>query len=335
MDVNTNLDPEIAAALAASPIGGIDFGSFTIDTVPQIRDAMATMPRPELPPPAVPSREVVVDVNADGASPTLRVYEPEGRAAPRPCVYWIHGGGYLFGTGLDRDPRLERWASELDAVVVSVEYRLAPEHPYPAPLHDCYAGLEWTAGHHGNLGIDPDRIVVAGASAGGGLGAALALLARDRGEIDLAYQLLIYPMIDDRNVTASSRIDGAPVWSRAANLLGWRAYLGREPGGDDVPKYAAPARESDLAGLPKTFIGVGSLDVFRDEDIDYAQRLLAAGVPTELHVYPGAPHGFEMITPTAGVAVRCQRDIDDALRRATQPVAEDVPAPSAAGDSAP
>ncbi len=318
MDVEANLDPEIAAALAASPIGGIDFGSFTIDSVPQIRDAMAAMPRPELPPPVVPSREVVVDASRDGASPTVRVYEPDGGSAPRACVYWIHGGGYLFGTGLDRDPRLERWAADLDAVVVSVEYRLAPENPYPAPLHDCYAGLEWTARHHDDLGIDRNRIVVAGASAGGGLAAGLALLARDRGEIDLAYQLLIYPMIDDRNVTASSRIDGAPVWSRAANLLGWHAYLGREPGGDDVPAYAAPARETDLTGLPKTFIGVGTLDVFRDEDIDYALRLLAAGVPTELHVYPGAPHGFEMITPTAGVAVRCQRDIDDALARATQ-----------------
>jgi acetyl esterase/lipase len=319
MDVVTNLDPEIAVALAASPIGGIDFGSFSIDTVPQIRDAMATMPRPELPPPVVPSREVVVDESSDGASPTVRVYEPESGSASRPCVYWIHGGGYLFGTGLDRDPRLERWAADLDAVVVSVEYRLAPEHPYPAPLHDCYAGLEWTARHHDDLGIDRDRIAVVGASAGGGLAAGLALLARDRGEIGLAYQLLIYPMIDDRCVTTSSRIDRAPVWSRAANLLGWRAYLGREPGGDDVPSYAAPARETELAGLPKTFIGVGSLDVFRDEDIDYALRLLAAGVSTELHVYPGAPHGFEMITPTAGVAVRCQRDIDDALRRATAP----------------
>jgi acetyl esterase/lipase len=266
----------------------------------------------------VPSREVVVDESADGASPAVRVYEPDGASGPRPCVYWIHGGGFMFGSGLDRDVRLERWAAELDAVVVSVEYRLAPEHPYPAPLNDCYAGLEWTARHHDELGVDPERIVVAGASAGGGLAAGLALLARDRGEIELAYQLLIYPMIDDRNETASSRIDGAPVWSRAANLLGWRAYLGRDVGSGDVPTYAAPARETDLSGLPKTFIGVGTLDVFRDEDIDYALRLLAAGVPTELHVYPGAPHGFEMITPTAGVAVRCQRDIDDALLRAVR-----------------
>jgi acetyl esterase/lipase len=318
MDVDATLDPEIAIALATLPIGGVDFGTFTIDSVSQIRDAMAAMPRPELPPPTVPSREVVVDESADGASPTVRVYEPDSGSAARACLYWIHGGGYMFGSGLDRDVRLERWAAELDAVVVSVEYRLAPEHPYPAPLHDCYAGLAWTARQHDELGIHPNRIVVAGASAGGGLAAGLALLARDRGEIELAYQLLIYPMIDDRNETASSRIDGAPVWNRAANLLGWRAYLGRDPGGDDIPKYAAPARETDLAGLPKTFIGVGTLDVFRDEDIDYALRLLAAGVPTELHVYPGAPHGFETITPTVGVAVRCQRDIDDALLRATR-----------------
>ncbi|HXY94735.1 MAG TPA: alpha/beta hydrolase [Acidimicrobiia bacterium] len=323
MDVDATIDPEIAAALAESPIGQIDFGSWDVTTVPTMRAAMENMPRPELPPPTVSSRDVVVDTTDDGAEPALRIYG-EGGAGGRACIYWIHGGGYMFGSGLMRDARLERWAEEYDCVVVSVEYRLAPEHPYPAPLDDCYAGLAWTARNAGDLGIDPGRIAVVGASAGGGLAAGLALLARDRGEVAVDYQLLIYPMIDDRNRTASSRIVGAPVWSRDANLLGWRAYLGTDPGGDDVPVYAAPARATDLAGLPPTFIGVGTLDVFRDENLDYALRLLAAGVPTEVHVYPGACHGFEMIMPFADVSQRCQRDIDDALGRALQPRATDV-----------
>jgi acetyl esterase/lipase len=177
----------------------------------------------------------------------------------------------------------------------------------------------WTAQHAAELGIDPARIAIAGASAGGGLAAGLALLARDRGEVNACLQLLIYPMIDDRCTSASSQMGEAAIWSRGANLLGWRAYLGHEPGAVDVSPYAAAARATDLAGLPPAFIGVGTLDVFRDEDIEYAARLLAAGVPTELHVYPGAPHGFESFAPGAAVSQRFSRDIDDALRRALQP----------------
>jgi acetyl esterase/lipase len=247
---------------------------------------------------------------------TVRVYRPPARQDGRPCIYWIHGGGYILGSALVDDPRLERWSDEFGCVVVSVDYRLAPEHPFPAPLDDCYAGLAWTTSAAVELGIDPARIVIGGASAGGGLAAALALLARDRAEITPAFQLLIYPMIDDRAPHPSSGISGAPIWSPAANKLGWTAYLGRQPGSDDVPAYAAAARASDLRGLPPAFIAVGTLDVFRDEDIAYASRLLAAGVPTELHVYPGAPHGFDSLLPSAAVSLRCQRDMDDALRRA-------------------
>ena len=249
----------------------------------------------------------------------VRIYTPtEGSGSPAtdaPAILWIHGGGYMFGTGLGEDPRLARWCDALDAVVVSVEYRLAPEHPYPAPLEDCYAALAWTVRHAVDLGIDPARIAVAGASAGGGLAAALALLARDRAEYALAYQLLIYPMIDDRMATRSSTLDTV-IWTTKANALGWRAYLGHEPGVDGVPGYAAASRADDLTGLPPAWIGVGALDVFRDENIEYAQRLLGAGVPAELHVYPGAPHGFESMCPDAAVARQCSSDIDAALRRA-------------------
>jgi len=309
MDGRADLDPEVAEAFATLPLASVDFGTYTYADLPMVREMMATQPRPPLPP-----TKTVSDVRSAGDVP-VRVYRPEGAPPSAPAVLWVHGGGYIFGTGLDEDARLNGWADAFGCVIVSVEYRLAPEHPYPAPLEDCYTALTWMAGNAGELGINPGHIVIVGQSAGGGLAAGLALLARDRGEVPVAYQLLIYPMIDDRDVTASSRIN-AVVWSPGANLLGWRAYLGDLYGRDDVPIYAAPSRAKDLAGLPPTFIGVGTLDVFRDEDITYALDLLAAGVPTELHVYPGAPHGFEMVAPGTGVARRARRDIDDALGRA-------------------
>lgn len=314
MDVDVHLDPEIAEALAASNVGAMDFGTIEYDRLPGLRTAMNEA-RPPAPPSDVVHRDVQVPGLDGDPDVTLRIFTPPGKATGRGVLYWIHGGGYMFGSALVPEPKLERYASEFGCVVVSVEYRLAPETPYPGPLHDCYAGLQWTVAHADELGIDPARLVIGGQSAGAGLAAALALLARDRGEIAISYQLLIYPMIDDRNTTVSSQINRAPVWPRPANLLGWRAYLGREPGGDDVPAYAAPARAEDLSGLPPAWIGVGTLDVFRDEDIIYGLRLLEAGVPVELHTYAGAPHGFEGITPDADVARRCQRDIEEALRR--------------------
>src|SRR5262249_54678602 len=162
-------------ALAQTPIGSIDFGSWSLETVPEMRAMMQNMPRPELPPPTVDTRDVVVDATPDGHTPTVRIYGADAQRS-RPCVYWIHAGGYLFGSALMREPRLERWSEEFDCVVVSVEYRLAPESPYPAPLDDCHAGLLWTFRHAGELGIDPARIVITGASAGGGLAAGLTLL---------------------------------------------------------------------------------------------------------------------------------------------------------------
>ncbi|MFI5040348.1 MAG: alpha/beta hydrolase [Acidimicrobiales bacterium] len=315
MDGTTDLDPEVAAAFALSPMASIDIGALSFADLPALREGMDSMPRPPLPSTTTVSEERVVPGLHGASDAAVRVYRPANVAAPAPVVLWIHGGGYLFGSGLTEDARLNGWAEALGCVVVSVEYRLAPEHPYPAPLEDCYAALRWTSDQADELGIDPDHLVIVGQSAGGGLAAGLALLARDRAEVAVSAQLLIYPMIDDRNTTPSSRLN-AVVWSPAANVLGWRAYLGSHYGETDVPIYAAPSRASDLKGLPPTFIGVGTLDVFRDEDIAYALALLAAGVETELHVYPGAPHGFEMITPDAAVARRFRHDIDDALARA-------------------
>ena len=245
---------------------------------------------------------------------------PDAGWRPRPCVYWIHGGGYIFGSALTIDPRLNRWVEALDCIVVAVDYRLAPEHPYPTPLEDCYTGLIWTHRNAERLGIDPARVVVAGASAGAGLAAAVGLLARDRGGPRPMHQVLIYPMLDDRQITPSSQLDGTVVWGRSANQLGWRAYLGPQAGTADVPAYAAPARAADLTGLAPAFLSTGAADLFRDETIAYASRLLEAGVPAELHVYPGAPHGFDVMVPTADVSRRFDAELTGALRSALHPV---------------
>lgn len=237
----------------------------------------------------------------------LRVVGEASAVAPRPCVYAIHGGGLVLGTRKTDDLRLGRWSKQLGVLGVSVEYRLAPEHPYPAALDDCTRGLEWVFDHADELGVDPERIGVFGLSAGGGLSAALTQRWRDEGRPPLAFQLLDSPMLDDRQRTPSSRATDLPVWNHESNRFGWDAYLGDLAGSDDVPPHAAPARATDLSGLPPAFVMVGSVDGFRDEDVDYATRLNQAGVPTELHVYPGGPHGF---TAFPGIPLADQADAD-------------------------
>ncbi len=244
----------------------------------------------------------------------VRVHRPRGLDARLPCLYSIHGGGYVAGTYESDDVKFDRWCQEFGIVGVSVEYRLAPETPYPGPLEDCYTGLRWTFEHADELGIDPQRVGITGVSAGGGLCAALALLVRDRGELRVQFQLLDCPMIDDRRTTPSSRLDDLLIWSRASNEFGWRSYLGELHGRDDVPVYAAAARADDLSGLPEAYVCVGGADGFRDEDILYAMRLYDAGVPTELHVYPGAPHGVAIFLGTS-IARRYNADQRDWLRR--------------------
>ncbi|MFI5047207.1 MAG: alpha/beta hydrolase [Acidimicrobiia bacterium] len=298
------LDPEVAAALDAMPPM-----RFNAETVPAIRANRAAMLTFELGD-AVERTDHVVR-----AAPELvvRVHRPRGVTTPLPCVYSIHGGGYVIGTCLQDDPRFDVWSAGIPCIGASVEYRLAPETPYPGPLDDCYDGLRWIHEHHEELGIDPDRIGIAGLSAGGGLAAALALLARDRAEIPLAFQLLECPMLDDRQQTSSSRRDGLPVWSRESNEFGWRSYLGDLYGSDDVPELAAPARARDLTNLPPTLLIVGGADGFRDEDIEYALRLSQSGVATELHVLPGVPHGVQLAVGSSA-AKRWRALVDDWVR---------------------
>ncbi|MGO9265891.1 MAG: alpha/beta hydrolase [Candidatus Binataceae bacterium] len=247
----------------------------------------------------------------------VRVYRPNVQPNKLPALYWIHGGGYVMGD-IEQDDRLmKQLVKRIGCVTVSVDYRLAPEHPFPAPVEDCYAGLKWLFRHAGEFGVEPSRIAIGGASGGGGLAAGLALLTRDRGEVQIAFQLLIYPMIDDRNATpASYAITDPRMWNRESNRLGWRAYLGRDGGGTDISPYAAAARATDLTNLPPAYIPVGALDLFVDENIEYAQRLIQAGVPTELHVYPGAFHGFDLFAPSATVSKQFKADRDSALKRA-------------------
>jgi acetyl esterase/lipase len=298
LDVRNLLDPELRPALTAfelPPLSAERIASLRVPIeMPWLSDAVLRTDHLVPGDPPVP----------------VRVHRAAGAEGPQPAILTIHGGGYVLGS-YDLDaPVLDAWCPALGVVGVSVQYRLAPDHPYPAPLEDCYAALRWTHDHADELGVDRERIGVYGLSAGGGLAAALGLLARDRGEVPLSFQLLDCPMLDDRQATPSLRADGLYVWTAAANEFGWRSYLGDLYGSHEVPPYAAAARARDLAGLPPTCVVVGSIDGFRDEDMEYAQRLNQAGVPCELHVIAGLPHAYQMAPDARGVrqANQCMED---------------------------
>jgi acetyl esterase/lipase len=273
--------------------------------------------------PGVPSGAVEhVNYLAPGASGDpdvpVRLHRERDVTEPRPCLISIHGGGYVIGTHLGDDGRFDRWSPALRCTGVSVGYRLAPETPFPGPLEDCYAALRWAHENARDLGIDPGRIGIIGGSAGGGLAAGLALLARDRAEFPVAFQVLSYPMLDDRMLTRSAQA-GAPLWGPATNQFGWRSYLGPR---DTVPGYAAPARAADLTGLPPAFITVGNLDGLMDEDIDYARRLIMAGVPADLHVFADGPHAFDSLMPGTAIAARARHVLEDWLQPHLHPAAQ-------------
>lgn len=246
----------------------------------------------------------------------VRLYRPAAATERLPAMLWVHGGGYVLGSLEQDDRRCDEMAIAGNCVVISVDWRWAPENPYPACIQDCYAALQWVFRNLDRLRIDGGRVGVAGASSGGGAAAGVAMMARDRGEIPLCAQLLVYPMLDDRSTTPSSfAIQDRRLWNRDANIIAWKAYLGTLYGSSNVPPYAAPARASDLSGLPPAYIAVGDLDLFLDEDTDYAQRLRSAEVPVELRVYKGGVHGFDSATPDSPLAVRFKEDFNSAMVR--------------------
>jgi acetyl esterase/lipase len=313
MDIAARIDETHSQVLGFLPPDFLDMSD-----IPVGRARLAAMlgaGAPELP----ASIEVSDHLTAapDGHEVLVRVYRPREARQQSPGLFWIHGGGLVLGDVSMDDAYCSGIAEELNIVVASVEYRLAPEAQYPIPVEDCYAGLSWFIGSVDALGLDINRIAIGGGSAGGGLAAATALLARDRGDLKLCFQLLTYPMIDDRNVTPSSHdVTDLRVWNRAANQAGWKAYLGDAVGTTNVSAYAAPARATDLSGLPPAIISVGDLDMFLDEDIAYARALLSAGVPTELHVYPGCFHGSKVLVAHAEISQRWHRDDMAALANA-------------------
>ncbi|GGF48168.1 esterase [Marmoricola endophyticus] len=311
--VDPELLPVLDLLIETSPPGGVSADNLAATR--EQREAMvAATPVPEGSTTRVERVSAPAYVEGDPEVSALVYHpaEPSGAA-----LLHVHGGGYVMGSAQMADLTNRAIAEQVGMLVVSVDYRLAPEHPHPAPVEDCYAGLVWLAENAEELGVDPARIGVKGESAGGGLAAALALLARDRGGPGLAFQHLVYPMLDDRTPGGDDAqpYAGEYVWTTVNNRFGWESLLGGQVGAPDTSPYAVPARAADLAGLPPTYLATGSIDLFVEEDLDYARRLLRAGVPTEVHVYPGAFHAFQA-AEHAEVTARFHRDSMDALRRA-------------------
>jgi len=283
--------------------------------VPMVREGSKGMARPLLPAPAVAKRMIPGPKGA----PEVALYIAGAAAgASKPAVLHIHGGGFIAGSAEASQRDIQDLAVSHECVAVSVEYRLAPEAPFPAALEDNYAALLWMYKNAAELDIDRSRIAVKGESAGGGLAAALAIAARDRGEVPLCLQVLIYPALDDRTGSTVSvpPYIGHYMWTAAANRFAWTSYLGKPAGSAQAPAGSVPARVENLAGLPAAWIGVGSVDLFSNEDVEYARRLLEAGASTELHVVPGGFHGFDLFVPQAPLTVAFTEGWNTALTRA-------------------
>jgi acetyl esterase/lipase len=310
------IDPELLPLLDASAMGL----TLNAENLPTIRQTLAnfTLLPPRDDGATVSREERTIEGPASGPRVRVLIYRPPEARGPLPALLHMAGGGYVVGRPEIIETANRQRVLKAGCILVSVAYRLAPETHHPGPVEDCYAALEWLHDHAAELGVDAKRIAIGGESAGGGLTAALALLARDRGEIPVMFQYLIAPMLDDRTATSS---DPHPyvvheAWSAEHNAFGWRSLLGVEPGSPGVSCYAAAARAENLGGLPAAYICVGALDLFLEENMDYARRLCRAGVPVELHVYPGAFHGFSHMSDNARVSIAAEADAMRALHRA-------------------
>ncbi|MEV0064245.1 alpha/beta hydrolase [Nocardia sp. NPDC050718] len=304
------LDPELGTLITDMPL----IPEITSEILTQLRQIPATPLETLLADRQIHRREVHVP-GTDGYDIPMTVLTPH-TTTTAPCVYWMHGGGMIMG---DRFSQLDiplEWLDAIGAVVVTVDYRLAPEYGGIIPVRDCYDGLRWVADHADELGIDPHRIVTAGTSAGGGLAAGTTLMARDLGGPPIAAQILSCPMLDHRNTSTSSwQYSGEPtVWTHETNTFAWNALLAALPDAQ-VPAYISPALADDLSGLPPTYIDAGSAEVFRDEDVEFASRIWASGGQAELHIWAGGFHGFDALFPEAGLSAAARRTRTEWLRR--------------------
>jgi acetyl esterase/lipase len=305
------VNPQLRAA--AREIMGMPSPPDSAETLAAQRKAMAASGPPVLPQIPIQQKSIAVS-----GGPEVVIYIVNARSgASRPGILHLHGGGYIRGSAVSGLRGVQEIADALDCAIVTVEYRLAPETRFAGSVEENYAGLKWLHAHAAELGVDPARLGVMGGSAGGGHAALLAITARDRGEVPLRFQTLIYPMLDDRTGTTRQPAPhaGRLVWTAASNHFGWQCFLGVAPGGANVPTRAVPARTRDLKGLPAAFIGVGTIDLFVDEDIEYAKRLIDAGVPVDLIVVPGAFHGFDSRARDTSVAKHFTAAMIDATRR--------------------
>ncbi|MCC5581734.1 alpha/beta hydrolase [Microtetraspora sp. AC03309] len=316
-DAHDRMDPELAEALKAVPMTSA--GVFDLSDLEGTRAgvrAMAESIADTIPDePTITAHEIHVP-RAEGPDVPILLLRPQNAPGPLPVIVWFHGGGQVLGFAAQDAPWLKPLCAALGCAIVSVDYRLAPETPAPGAAEDGYTAYRWISENATDLGLDPTRVGLAGQSGGGGIAAATALLVRDRAAATPLFQLLMYPMLDDRNTTDSSHeITDIGIWDRSTNILAWQAILGDRAGTEDVTSYCAASRATDLAGLPPTFIGVGELDVFRDENLDYAARLRAHGVSVELHLYPGAYHAFDLFAPQSHVATSFHHTLHDYLVR--------------------
>lgn len=315
MNASEGIDPEVVEGLVALGMPpGVEGPAPSLELLETMRSQPGPFPFDAVPAPGVRRDETTVPGLAGAPDVPIRVIRRTNAAVGVPGVVWIHGGGLILGSSDWDAVFLDELVAKTGCVAVSVEYRLAPETPYPGALDDCYAALEFLHGHADELGVDASRLAVGGFSAGAGLAAACALRARGGG-IPLVHQHLVYPMLDDRKTTPSSRWDMLAGWSREMNAFAWQCYLGDLYGTAEVTQDAAPARADDLTGLAPAYIHVGALDGFLHENLDYAARLISAGVSTELHVFPRAPHGFDVVAPEATVTRTAKALSDAALGR--------------------